>query len=458
MKKYIRGETLVGIVVVALVTLLMTFVILVKEPIGDDVRSSFEGALTYYLDEYPDVLGRRITSLTQVGSLLRFVYGNWSGRIPGYMMDYIGYLLPQAATAVITAVIYTLVCLLALRVLLGNMRTVLEHPLYFVLLYLMLFWTRPDVFYTHMWTMTSIYVAGTMLCLLYWNMVQSDGQTFGSIVCLQLVGFLAGMAHEVLSLCVIVVILSRWLIGVWYEKKPVRMLLVHSGLMIGYAFGFFAPGNFNRVGQSHDVITMDLISKMIRSMKVHAQIVLSGDRWMTKLILGFLILAVVSFVYLLLSGGKLRELCRETVPMLLGGLTSILVWSLMPRVPSYSMDLWIVLVVLVLVKLVHSAIGNIRLMPVLNKAAAVLLLCFVMSICHTEVSTVAAVSQERTWRIQAAAEQNLAEVVVPRYPDWLSPYRYPLQHWNDQKEYDYDYQREYYQTHVIVETEGNVNS
>ena len=41
-------KTFVGILLVALATVLMTYVIFIKEPIGDDVLCRFDGALTFW--------------------------------------------------------------------------------------------------------------------------------------------------------------------------------------------------------------------------------------------------------------------------------------------------------------------------------------------------------------------------------------------------------------------------
>lgn len=176
-KEKSKGIHIFGIIVISLITLFAACFSYINEPIGDDVLCYFDGALTYYLDDITSNLGNRLSNLGQVVKELGFVYQYWSGRMSGYTFEFIGKLMPKSLQAVLTALIFTSNIFLALRIVYGKRRKVLEHPLAFGILFLVMYWYRSECYYTYMWTMVSIYSFAVFLSLLYYNF--SENSTLG---------------------------------------------------------------------------------------------------------------------------------------------------------------------------------------------------------------------------------------------------------------------------------------
>lgn len=462
LRRLLSESSTFGIGIVVLVTILMAFFSYIYEPTGDEILGAFDSSLTYYLDDYSDELGERIVSLNQVGTLLKFIYLNWSGRLTGYTLNLLGYLLPKAGLAIITSLMYTSVCLLALRIVFSDCKSILSHSVYFLVLYSALFWTKPYVYFTLMWTMTSIYVSSLLLCLLYYNIGVLDSQrekSTGKWFAVQIVGVLAGVSHEVIALCLISTILTKWIIDVVYGEVRFKSVFQHVGLGIGYVIGFFSPGNFSRIGESHDVVTEDFLSRIINSLSSHIYILRSEDSWMTMVGASLAILACISLIYLLCKKKSVygvRWIVKEIAPLAVGGMVSIIVWAIMPKVSDYGLDLWIVLVYLIIIKMIEEARKNWSFSDVLiQNLSGILLISFILVFYWNETVSYHSVYSERMDRIQSAVENGQTEVKVPLYPQQISSERFDVLYLNDQEQYDCDYYQRYYGIHVILEEDSN---
>ena len=198
----------IGCLVIGVLALFIWCFSYINEPVGDDIGCYFEGCLTWYLDEYEDDLGARFTNLSQVMSSLKFAYINWTGRMPGYFLNYFGKLLPKIVQALLTSGIFVTNILLTLRIVYKDWKKTLSAPLAFIIIFLFAYWYRAWLAFTYMWTMTSIYSFGIMLCLFYYNMTVIDCEKgkCHRIWILQLLGLGAGFSHEVISFCLIVAI------------------------------------------------------------------------------------------------------------------------------------------------------------------------------------------------------------------------------------------------------------
>lgn len=159
-----------GTMVVILVTCFTWYFSWINEPIGDDILCYYDRALTLYLDEFERDIGQRITNFSQIQQELKFAYLYWTGRMPGYAFNYVGKLLPKFVQALLTALIFSSNVFLALRIGFKSSKKVLSSPLSFGVLWLVLYWYRPEVYYTYMWTMVSIYSFSVLLVLLYYNL------------------------------------------------------------------------------------------------------------------------------------------------------------------------------------------------------------------------------------------------------------------------------------------------
>ena len=99
-------EIIIGGFIIAATALFIWFFSYMNEPIGDDILFSYENGLAFYLDDYDlSNLGERITSVSQVFSLIGFFYTHWSGRMTGYSIEIFGKLLPKIVLAFITSTV-----------------------------------------------------------------------------------------------------------------------------------------------------------------------------------------------------------------------------------------------------------------------------------------------------------------------------------------------------------------
>lgn len=448
-----------GLIVLG-VTCFMSFFCYKNLPIGDDVLTYFEGALTAYLDEFTYTPGERITSVSQVVKEVGFAYRYWSGRMPGYTILFLGKLFPKLVQAAATAVLYSANVFLALQILCKDAKKALSSSLSFLVLFLALYWFRPSQFYTYMWTMVSIYSSSVFLCLLYYKISVVDEKSdmthrrwiqYG-------IGFLAWFSHEVISLCMITAVGIHWLAATMQKKQKWTTLVRHAGLFAGYVFCFFAPGNFYRLGQSHDVIDTSLAKRLSASVNIHIKI-LTGTREAEILFFATLFLAFLAAGILLVKKDRetIAKICLDNAGFAGGGVISILVWALFSGVPEYGLDLWIVMVYLMLFSVIRTIPENIkwRNKPDLQRSlcmfgAVILLGLFVMRFGN-EILSYTRIAGERNRLATAAAEAGEKEVVVPRVPENISNQRYALGYLNGQTSYDSIYYCRYYGIRIVIE-------
>lgn len=452
-----------GIFVLALIAGFTAVWIFFHEPIGDDVLCYFQGALTDYLPEFETKLGPRITTFSQVFRELKFTYLYWSGRMPGYALGLVGRLLPKSGQAILTALLYTCNVFLTLRIVHRDSRKALSSPVSAMILFTSLYWFRIGAFYTYMWTMTSIYALATCLCLLYINLAVVDEQQGRkrNLFIISIVGFLAGFSHEVISLCTIAVVGTFWLISVIRKEQKWYTLFRHTGLGIGYLFCFFAPGNFYRMHQPHDIIETGYLYRLYRSFNTHLSILFGSQSGGTAMIAARVLAVLAVFVFILIvikkDTTKLLSLLEENSGFLAGGAVSILAWAMTPRVPSYGLDLWIVLCYIVLFKIVNLLPNIIPSLRPIGKKLALQMVCvFLLVICFAasswkELADSATVFSKRQQLAADAVSRGAAEVVVPAYPDSLSPQRFYMGYINGQNQYDTCYYQMFYGTLLIIE-------
>lgn len=452
------------VIIIGLFFVITSFFVYINEPIGDDVLGMFDNALFLYLDEFEYTIGSRITSLRQVIEQLKLIYLYWSGRMPGYTIMYIGRLTPRFVTSIITASIAIGICIFSLKIVYKDMRNGLKHILLFVIIWLAVFWYKQGLYYTYMWTLSSIYSTTPFFCLAYYALAFSDQKHKWNtrnkkvfLAGLQVLGLVAGWSHEVLSITMIVIVGIKWILDVKNKKVKWYGLFMHSGLGIGYLLGFFAPGNFNRMHESHDQTSINVLMRIINSIKIHINILKSTSRGMCYLSVIIMILAIFALVRLFakkgVKGGIVLFL-ESNIQFIIGGIMSIIAWGLVNHVVSYGLDLWIIIVYIVLFQTIRLGFEDICINTEWIQTMCGLILTLVVIVINAdEVATYADVSLERRSRIREALEDNQEEVLVPAYPDTLSLYRYRLSHLNSQESYDTEYYRKYYGIHVIIDNE-----
>lgn len=451
-----NASMIFGCVVIGAIFVFAWLFSYINEPVGDDVLCYYDGAPTFYLDEFESDLGSKITSFPQIFKLLGFVYTHWSGRMPGYFINYVGKMLPKVIQALLTAAVFVANILLAMRIVYKKWSETLSKPIVFGVLFLALYWYRYAVFYTYMWTMVTICSFAVLFCLLYINMAVVDyerGERH-SIWILLIVGFVAGFSHEVLSFCTITIVGLKWIIDVIREKESWREIFRHFGLGLGYLFCFFAPGNFYRQAQSHDAISATYIDRLKTGWDIHKYVLESNATG--KCI--FFVAAILAYTGLvLLIERRNKEAIKETfidiAPYFGGGVSSVLVWGYASYVAPYGLDLWILIVYIILLRMTKeiSADRNTidKRQPVWVVCTIVIMLLFVKSNVR-EVYHYSRVSIERRNLARSAVQEGQSEVAVPYFDSDLSTDRYLLSYLNDQNQYNTNYYIAYYGTRLVL--------
>lgn len=362
--------------------------------------------------------------------------------------------------------VFVCIILVALRLVYGNLKQVLYHPMAMVTLFLALYWYKPGGEYTRMWTMCSVYSIPLLLCLLYYNLSRDwgDGPTKRrQKICLTLLGIAAGLSNEIFGAVLIVMLGVDWLKGLLSKTSKWTDLFRHTGLGIAYLFCFFAPGNFNRMQQSHDqtIYTISLFNRMQNSLSRHK--IALHPTWdiLFWVFLGLCFLAAVSFLSDCFSQGllsSLKKFLSKNLSFLIGGLISILAWGFVSYVPSYGMDQWICLVYITLLQMIHtgSLASHLRThgyrhqVRTASTMAALGLCCVFLWTSHTWMTSYTTAAIERQQLIETALEQHQSEVIVPRYPESASHPLIYLGFLNEQRPYDREFVIEYWGTHIII--------
>lgn len=454
-RESLSGKAILGLVVIVFVTIFMAFFSYINEPIGDDVLCYFDGALTLYLDDFDFSLGNRISGLGQVIRELFFIYFHWSGRMTGYAFELIGKILPKCVQAFFTSGIFTLNVFLALRIVYGKSRKVLENPLIFCLLYLILYWYRNGCYYTYMWTMVSIYSFSLMLVLLYYNLYSQVMQksTLRNRVFLQILGFFAGFSHEIFSLCLIVAVGINWIRDCLEKKNRLTSVFYHTGLGIGYLLCFCAPGNFSRTTESHDIVKNPYLIRLKNCITLHKEMLVEEPtaRWFFW---GTLLMAcTVVIIMIIRKDGRLKTYFLETAGLMGAAFFSVAVWAAMPRCPVYGLDLWGVFVYIFLL-FFAVRINDYVNVPKMAGIMGTFALALFFSLSNIkEVYSYTKTSLRRRECVRIALEENKSEIVVPKFAESLSDERYHLGYLNSQDQYDRSYYQEYYGVRLIIESE-----
>jgi hypothetical protein len=439
-----------GLIMLAVVFLLIAFFVFINEPIGDDVLGHFAGGITYYLDDFDHVLGDRISSLGQCVNSVILIYRYWSGRMTGYILNAIGVLLPAYILAIISALIYTSNIFLAMRIAYKDSKKALEHPLAILISFLAVYWVRDAVYYTYMWTMTSIYSFGVMLCLLYYNLSVIDDNKHNILLC-SIVGFFAGFSHEVISLLLIVMIGIDWAIKVERKNNTWTDILRHAGLGIGYLLCFTAPGNFYRMSQSHDKIDNTLNERVISSINLHIN-ALIGTKGSRNIFLVMFVLAVISVIVIWRKEGKIKilRIAIDNIGFVIAGIISILVWSFFASNPPYAMEMWVFMVYVVILRVIDEAL-KIPHFEIINGVCIIMALALLVVLYSAELKSFAGTAIKRKSLIKEAVYNGDSQVTVPKYDEDILSYRYSLNDLNNQEEYDSAHYRAYYGIRIVIE-------
>ena len=441
-----KNKLILGTITILSVFLFMTAFIFLNEPIGDDVLYYFENGVSYYLDEVPNNLGRRITTINQVIESTQYIYLHWSGRFVGYLLTFLGKLFPRIVTSAISSGILVANIILALRIIYKDTIKAISSPVAFVVMFFASYWYRLLSYFTYMWTFITIYSFTAFCCLLFYNLVIINYKKNNAVVVF-LVGLLAGIGHEVISLCVLVGIVVKELVMIRDKEIKISYLTTNVGFLIGYFVGFCAPGNFNRINESHDAISESLISRLLNSLGMH-KAVLMNTKGSNVLFSIVIIAAIVSLVLCNNKKQNILFLIKDNIDFIFGFMASIAIWALFHHVAPYHVELWVISFYIFIFKIIFNS-EFFKMLSNKSYASAVSVI-FVVSVFLLNCKEMKDFYDVAIKRKEVVNNSSENVVEIPKYKTILSRDRYYIDSLNDQKTYDREYFVAFYNKRLIV--------
>ena len=496
-----KNRLIYSIVIILIVSCFTGWFYYINEPLHEDLGGYFD-----------PVTGDRITSLKQVFESTRFVYMIWSGRIPGYYLIYFSKLFPRAVQAIAVGIFFSANVILTIRIVVKDTLKAVLSPVLFLVLYLAFYWFRPYTGVNYRWEFVTIYSFTVTFVLLYYNLT---GSRFSSdeisgevrvhrgimIGCtIQLIGFITGMCHEILSFGLIALIGTEWIIDMIRHKAKPTNIFRHWGLALGYLVGLFAPGNLARlnadstieayttnaaatdavssVGQVTDVVeagkmpgffvALSGYMQRIRPVLLNHRMTLIGREGgpRQEYIIFMSVLAIALFtIAIMLWIGQSKLVCNiliNDIGFIVSIISSIIMWTFVYWQPTYSIWLPTIFVYVILLEFVvrlpgllvdHSIISVPfdKVYGVVRFVIPVVTIVMFGIIYSSELSSFAHTSLMRRERITYAQEHGLSEITVPGYDENLPVERYSVHTLNRQGEYDDGYYTQYYGVHLVIE-------
>ena len=432
--------------------LIFSFITLIsyyREPLGDDVLSQFSNNLNYYLDDYKgNSIGNQITEASSLYQSVKNNYLNWGGRLVGAMMLPLLSIFGQAYTAIITGSLYVFLIVIAGLLIFKNVRELFKHPLVIILLFLLLFYFNPSINYLLMWTFTSIYIVSAVLLgtyyYLYKNYLFNDNDLpiNSRVIYINIFGFVAGITHEVFSFTILSLVLFLSLQEIYKNKRPLRKIFLHTGLLLGTMVCVLAPGNFVRLANSHDSIrmTQSYIVKLFLVTRTTGYTIIGGD------IIAFAIIFFLSTIVMLKYSRKFTKgksnlllFVKSNYVDMLFLLFVIVTWSFFPYIGSYGTILfqfWFLVVVFkniyvnngtsiddIISKYEKSLLGSLTVLSI------VIVLCFYN---YPWMDSMAKTTIERRTIRENSIKENINNINVPLYDDNYSN-RFNFYNYNNYK-------------------------
>lgn len=246
----------------------------------------------------------------------------------------------------------------------------------------------------------------------------------------------------------------HWILDVYiFKTKKWTSIFRHIGLGIGYVLCISAPGNYYRMGQSHDIVSNTYAERVQLCWEVHKNII-TADLTGNKIFL-ILFLMAYSIALVMVTNNILEfnEIVKKGLPITIAAGLSVFVWAITPQCPPYGMDMWIIMIYSILfifVGRLEEYIPDMLRLKLITVCTLFFMVWF--SIHHIEdIYAYSQVSIERRMKVKAAVEAGEVEVIVPRFDDSLSSNLYYLGYLNNQNQYDTDYYRAYYGVRLIIQ-------
>lgn len=425
-------------------------------------------------------------------------HGIWSRLSRGYFM-WDGRIMSRVAVAAIRwifsrpdvsnwvlfssyiMVLHILLLLFTLQSICGSMKKALQAPVVIVaaavLLYLVPSYSYAYMTRLIMYVFTNIYVLSVILYLAFYSALRRAYGDFTDdrrnrqpgikvLAGVNLIGLCAGLSHEAYGVIFGMVLLTQ-LVRFWLEnhrKISIRYLFLYVGYIAGFCICFFAPGNFNRAGQSHEATlhTVPLTARLWNSIYIHAFV--AYKIWIVPAVVlpVLVVIAVVLFWKKKIGMKDLLLAVWGNLEWFLGFAMSVVTWGLVPRVLNYGMLAANVILVIGVIRVLLTLgavvaerfeIHEDRIESMQKLLAGLSIAAVVVLAAGRYPQMQAAHQTAAVWRenIYLARKTGTEEVTVPAYPEELDSRFYDLNAINGQARYDQTSYCVVYGTHVVID-------
>jgi hypothetical protein len=433
-------------------------------PYGDDVLMQFSTGISFYLDIPNPALGKQITSLPIIFESVLNIYKVWSGRIVGSSLNPMLTILGRKFTAGFSAIVFLLIVFNIATLIDShkeNNMKVFQNPVRLILLNLMIFVLGGFKGLMTMWVMVSIYGVSTLLYLIMLNITiglcKNDfNSKVAYIIFINIIGFAAGLTHEVIGAISILMIFIKCFEVFWKKKVSFFNIIYHYiGLILGYFICFIAPGNFVRMNSSHDEgIRKPFLTKLQSSLDAHSTVIYGYKNIFALIIIVLLIYCVIKVRIKKVS--NLKVIIASNYQFILGIIFSIIIWSFGSYVPSYGLLFYMCLVCIIFFRIydecTKSNTLNIdRFKYKVATPITLLLLALIFIYNYAWLSNLRSVTRNREILIDSAKNNSYDTAVVPAYKDVNNLFYTTDNSGNNQESFDSEYYIEYYGIHIIID-------
>ena len=264
-KKSLEPDIIYGIIVLIAVFIFIAIICYIRPPIGDDLLCNYKNwlELSGYIDNsQKEQIWERITTLSDVFVETMNYYKLWSGRLFGVFLTHIMGLLNRTTISIISGLVISLIILLANILVYGTLKKALKNPGVMIIFFMSAYYFHYAIDMTIMWTFISQYQITLLLVITYLiffrKILFSDAESnISKIVLLNCLGFLTGFNQEIFTVSLCAFIAAIYLFeSLFYKTKINKLIFTHTGLIAGTVISLIAPGNFNRMMQSHEALIL----------------------------------------------------------------------------------------------------------------------------------------------------------------------------------------------------------
>lgn len=443
--------------VVSILTMALFFFTIVRyRPwIGDDVLHCFTGGISCYITGKLN-LGERFNSFSQVLDHAKEYYMSWGGRLLTGITDPLLVMGGKTFSAIITVLTFIGILLAGLRLVYKSLGEVLLHPLSIICVGAICLFYNTTMGYSIMRVMVDLYGFSFLLYLILINLNNDclnikNETSWKMFIFMNVIGFLAGISHELLGAWFIFQLLFKTLI----VKKNIKKLFIHckyfGGLFLGYIICFVAPGNYVRAKHMHEVgLKSPIVDRLVGSINVHCSILFHYEAIGKYIFMAMFLTAIIAVVFL---GFKHQyKFISLIVEKAFYVFVSIILWTLVASTPQRGVYGAMLYVLLMLVEVIYEAERQFATRKyIIISVASLILFVTVLCDCCSWIPSMARQAQNRERLIEEAVENHEAEVHVPVFSEECNREIFFKSDVDSQSEYDWIYYTRMYGVHVILE-------